>query len=320
MTKGASSISVVVPVSERFDPIMKLHSAYAESIANAGWNARFIYVLDGHFEDVRRDLEDLINRREELAIVQLGKTFGESTALSAGFEQCHTDWILTLPAYNQVAPESIGLLLAKAGDADMLLAKRWPRFDSSVNRAMTRLFHRIVRTLTGTRLSDLGCGVRLMHKKVTEEIPVYGDQHRFLPILAENRGFSVQEVELPQSTEEKFRRVPSPGVYPRRLLDLLSVFFLVKFTKKPLRFFGLLGSATLGVGIASVLWLSVQRVIFEVPLAERPALLLASLLVVLGVQLLAIGLVGEIVIFTHANKMKEYTIAEIVNEDVSDSA
>jgi hypothetical protein len=180
---------------------------------------------------------------------------------------------------------------------------------------MTRLFHRVVRLLTGAKFRDLGCGIRLISRRVIEEIPVYGDQHRFLPILAANRGFKVVEVDLPQSSKETYRRVPGIGMYPRRMLDLLSVFFLVKFTKKPLRFFGLIGSTTLALGGFGLLWVVVQRMFFGMPLADRPALLIASLLAVLGVQLLAIGLVGEIIIFTHASELKEYTIGEIVNGD-----
>ena len=313
------TLDVIVPVSERCDTISTLHDEYSAAIAAAGWQPNFIYVLDGGQERARAELDAMIEGGASICIVQLGRYFGEATALSAGFAQSTTEQVLTLPAYYQVDPESLGELLGKVDEADMVLGRRWPRTDSNANQLMTRLFHRFVRLLTGARFQDLGCGVRLLKRRVIDEIPIYGDQHRFLPILAATRGFKVLEVDLAQSTKETYRRLPSFGMYPRRILDLVSVFFLVKFTKKPLRFFGLIGSATLAAGLLALAFVVVQRMFFGMALADRPALLIASLLAVLGVQLLAIGLVGEIVIFTHAKDMKEYTIGEIVGGDENPS-
>ena len=311
-------VSVIVPVSERHDEIAELHAAYSEAINAAGFIPSFVYVLDGTFEKARSDLEKLRSQGQPVRIVQLRKHFGEATALSAGFEQSQSEWVLTLPAYYQVEPSSIGRLFDQVPQVDLVLGRRWPRTDSRMNQILTRLFHGLVGFLTNLKFRDLGSGVRLFRRKVVDEVPIYGDQHRFFPILAAGRGFKILEVDLPQSKKEAYHRVPELGVIPRRLLDLISVFFLVKFTKKPLRFFGLIGSATLGVSLIALTVLIVQRFFYQMPLADRPALLLASLLAVLGVQLLAIGLVGEIVIFTHASQMKEYTIEEIVGANGDD--
>jgi hypothetical protein len=116
-----------------------------------------------------------------------------------------------------------------------------------------------------------------------------------------------------QSPSDAHTRVYAPGVYVRRILDLLTAVFLVKFNKKPLRFFGLLGSASFAIGLIALLYVVIERLFFGVALADRPALLLSTLLLVLGVQLVAIGLVGETIIFTHAREVKEYTIKEIIN-------
>jgi hypothetical protein len=144
-------------------------------------------------------------------------------------------------------------------------------------------------------------------------MPLYGDQHRFAPLLADRLGFRIKEVDVRQSSKEKSWRVYPFGVYPRRLLDLLTVFFLVKFTKKPLRFFGLIGAGTFVIGGLIMLYLVIERLFFGSALADRPALLLSSLLVVLGVQIFALGLIGELIIFTHAKHIKEYTIDEVIN-------
>ena len=150
---------------------------------------------------------------------------------------------------------------------------------------------------------------------MADEIPLYGDQHRFLPALARQRGFRIAEVELRQSEKDMFRGRYRVREYLHRLLDILTVFFLVRFTKKPLRFFGTLGFIAASVGALFTLVLVVQRLFFDMPLADRPALLLASLLIVLGVQTFALGLIGELIIFTHASAMKEYTIRRVIQSE-----
>jgi len=146
-----------------------------------------------------------------------------------------------------------------------------------------------------------------------KEVPLYGDLHRFFPIMAHRHGFKTIEVNVEQSKSDVFQRIYAPGIYLRRLLDLLTVFFLIKFTKKPLRFFGLVGSSIFGLGLVATIWLVTERLFFNVALADRPALILSSLLIVLGIQIIAIGLIGEIIIFTHAKDLKEYKIDQIIN-------
>jgi len=209
-------------------------------------------------------------------------------------------------------PEGLGTLLSQLNGNDMVIGKRWPRIDSRLNRLQTKLFHKIQGMVTNSKFSDLGCGVRVFTKKVATEVSVYGDQHRFMPLLVAEKGFKVAEVELPQSETDMHKRLYKPGVYLRRILDILTVFFLVKFTKKPLRFFGLIGSVIFILGLLFLLYVVVERLAFGMPLADRPALLLSSLLIVLGVQVFVLGLIGELVIFTHATELDEYEIEEII--------
>ena len=131
--------------------------------------------------------------------------------------------------------------------------------------------------------------------------------------MAHRQGFRVIELEVAQSEKDVHQRLYAPGLYVRRLLDLLTIFFLIKFTKKPLRFFGLVGTTLFTLGTIGTLFLITQRLFFDMSLADRPALILSSLLVVLGVQIIAIGLIGEIIIFTHAKDLKEYKIEKIIN-------
>ena len=130
--------------------------------------------------------------------------------------------------------------------------------------------------------------------------------------MADRLGFRVREIDVRQSPRDRHRGFYGPRVYARSLLDIFTVFFLTRFTKKPLRFFGMLGVVIFGFGSLVVLWLVVERLAFSMSLADRPALLLGSLLVVLGVQLFALGLIGELIIFTHASQLKEYQVEEVV--------
>jgi hypothetical protein len=175
------------------------------------------------------------------------------------------------------------------------------------------LFNYLLRLSTDLKIHDAGCSARVFTKEVVEEIQLYGDLHRFLPVMAHRQGFRVIEINVEQSEKDFKRRLYAPGLYIRRLLDLLTIFFLLKFTKKPLRFFGLVGTTLFGLGVISSLYLVAEKLFFDVGLADRPALFLSSLFIVLGVQIIAIGLIGEIIIFTHAKELKEYKIDKIIN-------
>lgn len=310
---NSTDLSVIIPISERFDEVTELYHAYRAALDTTGRSFEIIYVLDGEFPDCRTELEALRSSGENITIIQLAKSFGEATAITAGFENSSGKLIVNLPAYHQVEPAEIPKLLEAMDGHDMVIARRWPRVDSGLNQLQTKVFHGLANALTESRFRDLGCGARVFRRQVMDEVPVYGDQHRFLPVLAQRRGFRVAETDVAQSTRDSFRRIYRPGVYPRRVLDVLTVFFLVKFTKKPLRFFGLIGTTMFSLGGLFLLYLVIQRMFMDIALADRPALLLSALMVVLGAQLFALGLIGELIIFTHARELKEYTIAEIVN-------
>jgi hypothetical protein len=233
----------------------------------------------------------------------------------AGFQRATGSTIITLPAYYQVHGVEIAKLVQALGSADLVVGRRWPRAGGRFETLRRNAFHRSIASVTGQRFNDLGCGVRAMKRRVLEEIALYGDQHRFLPVLANRQGFRVVEVDLRQSPRDRYDGGYPAKEYAHRVLDIFTVFFLVRFTKKPLRFFGMLGASTFAIGALLVTWLAIDRLIFRHPLADRPALLLSSLLVVF-----ALGLLGELIIFTHARDIKDYQIDEVVRYPQSASA
>jgi glycosyltransferase involved in cell wall biosynthesis len=304
-------VSVVIPVVERADDLMAVYHSFARQLEKRPEEFEFLFVFDGRFAPPA-ELVELTRENEALRILRFAREFGETAALRIGIEKSKGDLVLTLPAYFQVQPEGVGLLLdAVAAGADMAVANRSPRFDSWLNRVQSRAFHRIVGGVTDQQFHDMACGLRAMRRSVAESLPLYGDLHRFIPALALREGYRVDEVPLAQHPKDARTRMYRPGVYFRRLLDIAAFFFLAKFTERPLRFFGLVGSIFLVGGVGLSLILMVQR--FEGQgIANRPMLLLAVLLVALGVQLIGLGLVGEIIVHLRAPHRRAYRVRERV--------
>lgn len=307
-------ISAIVPVNDRYEPTGTLAREYLEALDATGRSFELIYVLDTTHRDLVDELKKIADGDSRLRIFQLVKSFGESAAISAGIANTHSSVVLTLPAYYQIEAGEIGKVLAEVDRCDMAICMRWPRAAASGLEVIRRkLFHWLVNRVTGSSFSDLGCGVRAFKRSIASEVPMYGDQHRFLAVLAFRRGFHVHELQVRQSERDRYDGGYGPRVYAQRLLDIFTVFFLVRFTKKPLRFFGMIGSVMFVSGASFLLYIIGERLVFDIGLADRPALLLSSLLVVLGLQIFALGLLGELIIFTHGQDAKEYTIEKILN-------
>lgn len=310
-----NTLSVIVPVTERHDDLAGLCRAYRRELQGRAAALEMIFVFDGNFSREAGAFSQAFSGDDAVKVVKLSRRFGESTALTVGFGHARGEVIMTLPAYHQVESDSAARLLDALPGYDLVVGRRWPRKDGLLKTLRARIFHGALRMLTDSSFRDLGCGARAMHRRVLEEVRLYGDQHRFLPLLANRQGFRVREVDLPQAADDMRLRVYGPGVYAQRSLDLLTTFFLLKFTRRPLRFFGLIGSTLLVLGLVPLVWVVIQRLFFDVDLSDRPALLLSTMMVVLGVQVIALGLIGELIIFTHSKDLKEYAVEEVVEQD-----
>jgi glycosyltransferase involved in cell wall biosynthesis len=308
-------ISAIVPVCELFEDGVVLVEEYFDEMQATNQRFELVYVLDGAHQRLIEGLSELASTDKRIRIIQLAKTFGEASALSAGFEYTSGDVILTLPAYSQVKPGDIRRVLAELERCDVAVAVREPARakSSGLKRFRRRVFHWLVRIATRESFKDMGCGVRALKRGVADELPIYGDQYRFFPILASRRGFKVAEVVVDEAERTGISARHGPRAYLARMLDIFALIFLARFTKKPLRFFGTIGTGLFVVGAVFLAYLIIERTFFGVALADRPALLLSSLMVVLGLQVFALGLLGELIIFTHAKDIKEYTIERILN-------
>jgi glycosyltransferase involved in cell wall biosynthesis len=312
--KGQVDLSVVIPISERFDDLKQLYEETRRELSSSGYTTEFLFVVDGPLDAAVRDLQILKQTHSDVRIILLNHSVGEATALSVGFEHARGKYILTLASYHQVEPFELKKFIGKIleGEDDLVISWRYPRIDARFNRIQSKVFHWIVKFLTGSQFHDISCGLRVMRAEVAKEVPLYGDLHRFFPLLALRRGFKVSEIQVQQSQHNRKIRLNPLGVYVRRLLDIFVLFFLFRFTKKPLRFFGLIGIGLFGIGAAVTSYLGFERLFLGVGLLERPLLIASALMIVLGMQLFSVGLLGEIIIFSHSREGKEYHIREIL--------
>ena len=313
MTEKIPEVTVVVPISERHDNLENLYRLYSSELAQIGKTFEFLFIIDGHFPVAQEELQKLKKTGNAIKILKFPRSFGESAALMEGFRSARGTIILTLASYIQVEPEDIPKLFSAYEEGyDLVVSRRYPRIDPILNRIQSRLYHYIVNKLTGCAFKDITCGARLIKKDILSEFTLYGDLYRFIPVFAFCKGLKVTEVNVRQKKDDTELRLLRPGAYLRRLLDILTLFFLVKFTKKPLRFFGLIGSALLTLGAVITFYLGVLRLLYQTGLANRPLLLLGILLMVFGIQLFSVGLVGELILFTHAKELDTYRIEEII--------
>lgn len=309
------AISVIVPVTERPESLVELYHEYAAPLRALGQPFEFVFAVEPWGYGMSLPLLDLARAGEPVRVLEVGQSAGETTLLRlAALDSCGSI-VVTLPAYRRVEAAAIPELIARVEQgADLAVARRWPRRDSWINRLQTRAFHLFIGRLVGRRLHDVACGVRAIRRDVMDRLPLYGDFFRFLPLFAIREGYSVEEVASAQHQRDVNTRVYQPGVYLRRLLDLLGLLFLLRFTDKPLRFFGLVGSGLSLTGSLILLVLFVQRLGGQ-GIADRPILLLGALLVVLGFQAIALGLIGEIIVYLHAPSRRPYRLARQPRSD-----
>lgn len=306
-TEAELGCSVIVPVTERPDALGKLFETHAPALEEAVGSFEFIFVVPSRYRELEQQASEL-SQDPRVRVLEVGDVHREASLLKVGARAAKSSTLLTLPAYLRVQPSALPALVEELDeDVDLVMANRSPRRDSWISRLQNRVFHWILHWLTGCESHDTGCGVRAIRRDILLQLPIHGDYHRFLPVLAREEGYRVREIPVPQHPEDAKPSLYGPWTYVRRVMDLLGIFFLVKFAYMPLHFFGLIGGAlTVGGGVFLLVLLA-QRLAGQ-PLANRPALVLAVLIFTVGLQLIAIGLVGEIIVHYSSGRSKLYRI------------
>jgi glycosyltransferase involved in cell wall biosynthesis len=237
---------------------------------------------------------------------------GLGAALKAGLGYSVGKKVLFYNAKVLVNPEVFPQLVEALRESELVMGWRTPRRDSVLNRGASWLFNRMARSVqTTTKLHDINSGVFGTYRYVLERIVYYGDLYNFIPAMAMQQGYKVSEIKVEQ-LPGKFRKSIYAGEYLQRLLDILTVIFLSRYSKKPIHFLGFVGSVFIVAGFSIEMYLFIYRILGMGPIAGRPLLLLGAILLVIGIQMISIGLIGEMIIFTHAGDIDEYNIEEIV--------
>lgn len=307
----APALSVIVRVTERPAPLDAIYAEYAPALKSLGESYEFVFAVEPWARKLTGPLVRLVEAGEPIRIIEFARAVGEANMLRYAGERCRGRILLTLPAYHRVEARAMPELVQRVQEgADLVVARRWPRADGWIGRLQSRVFNAILRHLIGHSTNDVACGVQAMRREVLTETPLYGDFFRFLPVLASREGFRVEEVDAAQHPEDQRTRVYSPGTYIRRLIDILGLFFLVRFTEKPLRFFGLIGGGLAFGGVLVLAVLFVQRFFGGQAIANRPVLLVGVTALTLGAQAIALGLIGEIIVHLHASRVRRYRTLE----------
>ncbi len=307
---AAPEVTIIVPVLSAQARVGEVVAALGGELARLGRRWECILVFDGVRGWAWAEAGRLAAKYPgQVRPIAFQEPFGESVCLSAGFDNARGRIVVTSPQYVQIDPHELGAMLAAIAEgADFVAPWRYPRVDPLLNRMQSALFNWVMRRIIKMRFHDLNCYFRVLRREVLEELALYGDMYRFLPIIAFRQGFRVVEVKVRHLEEWGGTGFFGIAVYARRLLDILGMVFLAKFTLKPLRFFGVLGGALLFCGGALTSVMIWQRFFSDKGLYQRPLFLIGILLGVLGVQIIGFGLVGEIIIYTRAGHLREYRV------------
>lgn len=274
-----------------------------------------IFVDDGSTDDTFKILKTLREKDKKVKIIKFRKNFGQTAAISAGFNRAKGNIMVTMDGDLQNDPEDIPKLLEKIGEGyDVISGWRVDRKDPIVKRIPSRVSNWLARRLTGVNVHDFGCTLKVYKKDTLKNIELYGEMHRYIPALVSWKGFEIGEVKVRHHPRRHGKTKYGIVRLLKGFLDLLNIKFWIQYHARPIHLIGGLGLLSFFIGTMIGLYLSIMKFFFGVGLADRPLLLLAVLLVVLGVQFITFGFLAEIVVRVYYNttNRKVYDIEKIV--------
>lgn len=312
-------ISVVVPLLNEEKNIPILYDELTQTLQKTGLKYEILFIDDGSSDRSLEILESLQQSDFRICLISLRKNFGQTAAMSAGFDMANGDIIIAMDADLQNDPADIPMLLAKINEgADMVTGWRYNRQDPFFSRKLpSKIANRIISFATGVHLHDYGCTLKAFRREVIKTIKLYGEMHRFIPAIASAMGVSIAEVKVNHRPRRFGTSKYGISRTLRVILDLITVKFLLNYATRPIHVFGTFGFISGSLGGLLAIVLTVQRQLYGVPLSDRPLLLLAVLLIFVGVQFVTIGLVAEMLARTYHESQDKptYYIRKIVRKD-----
>ncbi len=312
-------ISLVIPIYNEEENIPLLYAEIKEVLDTTSYQYEMIFIDDGSSDTSVKVLEELSKEDEKILIIELRRNFGQTAAMSAGFDHASGDIIITMDGDLQNDPHDIPNMVTQLNDGyDIVTGWRYDRKDAFLSRKLPSMIaNRLISWITGVSLHDYGCTLKAFRREVTENIRLYGEMHRFIPAIASGMGISFTEVKVNHRARRFGTSKYGISRTIRVLLDLVTVKFLLSYATRPLHVFGTVGVLSAGIGFLMAFIMTLQRFFLDVALADRPLLLLAILLIFMGVQFITMGLLAELVVRTYHESQKKpiYYVRRIIGRD-----
>jgi glycosyltransferase involved in cell wall biosynthesis len=311
-------ISVVVPLHNEERSIALLHEELEAALDPLGESWETVYVDDGSTDGSFAALTRLHSRAAGVKVVRLRRNFGKAAALAAGFAQAAGDRVVTMDGDLQDDPAEIPRLLAKLDEGfDLVSGWKTKRRDPLRRRIPSKIFNRVAGWMSGLRLHDMNCGLKAYRSEVVHSLVLYGELHRFIPVLAHEQGYRVAELPVHHRPREHGRSRYGLERYLRGFLDLLTVSFMGRYRHRPLHLFGGLGLLLGFTGTALLVYLTIDKILGHA-IGRRPLLTLGVLLVVVGMQFFTLGLISEMITSHHeeralAREQRDVHVEEVLS-------
>ena len=313
-------ISVVVPLYNEEDNVQLLYEEIKGVLDTMAEQAEIVFVDDGSRDTTLAKLEVIQAGDDHVRVVSLRRNFGQTAAMTAGFDHARGGVIITMDGDLQNDPHDIPQLVGKLNEGyDVVTGWRYDRQDPFLSRKLpSQLANRLISRVTGVGLHDYGCTLKAFRREVIDNINLYGEMHRFIPAIACGKGISFTEVKVNHRARRFGTSKYGISRTIRVVLDLITVKFMLSYATRPLHVFGTVGVVSSLLGVTIGLILTVQRQLFGIGLANRPLLLLAVLLIFMGIQFITIGLLAELVVRTYHESQKKpiYYVRKVLGEPV----
>ena len=297
-----ASLSIVIPVFNEVESVPLLYDEIVATADSLSLPWELIFIDDGSTDGTTRVLHEVYERDPRVQIIEFRRNFGKSAALAAGFEAADGDAIITMDGDLQDLPAEIPRLIEQLNrGADLVSGWKFPRHDPLNKRLPSSIFNSVVRSLSGVKLHDFNCGLKAYRREVIKEIRIYGELHRYIPLLAHFRGFRVVEIQVGHRARKYGRSKFGNGRFARGFFDLLTVLFLAQYTRRPLHFFGWFGVGALMVGFIINAYLAINWLLGHA-IGTRPLLTLGVLLMIIGAQFVVFGLLAEMIASTKTER------------------
>ncbi len=310
-TRINGTVTVLIPLLNEEESLPELARRLEDVLNRVAPNKWNVIFIDDGSTDLSFDvLQHINNTNRRFTAIRFRRNYGKSAALAIGFAEAEGDIVITMDADLQDDPSEIPSLIAKLDEGyDLVSGWKRKRFDPWHKTIPSKLFNRTTSMMSGIRLHDFNCGLKAYRREVVKTVQVYGEMHRYIPALAHWDGFRVTEIPV-QHHPRKFG-VSKFGMsrFLKGFLDLLTVMFTTRYIKRPLHFFGTVGSLFALIGLATDLWLVVEWFLGWTSLSQRPLALFGVAMIIVGVQLISIGLVGELIVKNNLQS-ERYSIRE----------